>query len=109
MSLWALFVTHSPVILMLLLAAPSLSDARPVDASPVQRPSLTPCTEVGMSPCLCDGRFGLQGTSEGSQEGCPERYIGYKYPGHPRDGNLTVYPYVSHFTNDNVNISPPVM
>jgi hypothetical protein len=92
MSLWALFVTHPLAILVFFLAAPSLSDARPLDA----RDGSEVCKVFGRGPCICNGKFGLVKLLEDFRKDCQSPYIVYVHPGSPSDANLTANPFVSH-------------
>jgi hypothetical protein len=58
MFLWHPFAMYSLVILIVLLVAPTPSEAMPVNVS-LHIPRSEKCTEGGKSPCICDGAYGL--------------------------------------------------
>jgi hypothetical protein len=59
MFLWDLLASHSLLILIVLLVAPTPSDALPMNVTLPLEPRGDTCRGGGTSPCVCKGAYGL--------------------------------------------------
>jgi hypothetical protein len=59
MFLLHLLASHALLILIVLLVAPTPSDALPMNVSLPLEPRGHKCRGGGASPCVCEGEYGL--------------------------------------------------